>query len=64
MQSSGDSCSPVNSAGSPEYVCNGVDYELYVQMMEGDDPYAPGYTPAAPISSPDSIVSLVKTESF
>ena len=52
MQSSGDSCSPVNSAGSPEFICSGVDYELYVQMMAGVDPYAPGYTPAAPADSP------------
>ena len=52
MSSSVGSCNPVNSEGSPEYVCQGTDYDIYVQLLAGIDPYTPGYAPLAPVSSP------------
>ena len=56
MSSSVGSCSPVNSMGSPEYVCEGMDYDSYVQYLVGVDPYTSGYAPPVPVDSlvPDS----------
>ena len=34
-----------------------MDYDVYMQMMRGEDPYAPGYAPAAPTRSPVPVVS-------
>ncbi|XP_031097230.1 uncharacterized protein LOC116001498 [Ipomoea triloba] len=52
MQSSVSSCSAANSPSSPVYECHGMDYDDYVQQMIGTNPYAPGYAPLAPASSP------------
>ena len=60
MESSVSSCSPTNSPSSSEDVGRGMDYDVFVQQMSGADPYAPGYAPTAPNSSPavDSVLPI------
>ena len=60
MPSSVGSCSPAIPQDSPEYTWAGTDYDMYVQWMTGADPYALGYAPLAPDSSPavDSFLSI------
>ena len=56
MQSSVGSCSPGNSNSSSEFYLPLLGYEGHVQLLAGDDPYAPGYAPdpPAPVYAPPS----------
>ena len=61
MQSSISSYSPENTDSSSDYSCHEMSYEDYIAEMEDSDPYAPGFTPEAPVipSNPSSFLDYM-----